>query len=271
MTGITETVTGEWMELSAGFSPEEPLYVITDMHGCLEAMDRLLSHRPADARLVFLGDAIDRGPDPLGVISVLMTDGRNMLLRGNHDAMAWFSQPDVLPSVLPSCKWMEQNWMYNGGGVTRIAFREALKAGAPCGGIAKAVPRLFEDYWLRGVGWWRSGNLVFVHGGLPGREGREWLSMEPSLAASHENSPYWFRPDMNELYRKPRMVDGEEVFVVFGHTPMSPSHALLPFGISLDRGYELKMAAEMRPAEGGRPARVRFVSTECDEIRRRRS
>ena len=75
------------MELSAGFSPEEPLYVITDMHGCLEAMDRLLSHRPADARLVFLGDAIDRGPDPLGVISVLMTDGRNMLLRVTDPAL----------------------------------------------------------------------------------------------------------------------------------------------------------------------------------------
>ena len=266
MTGITETVTGEWKELSAGFSPEEPLYVITDMHGCLEAMDRLLSHRPADARLVFLGDAVDRGPDPLGVISVLMTDGRNVLLRGNHDAMAWFSHPEVFARH----EWMEQNWMDNGGLVTLRAFREALDAGAPCGGTVRTVPRLFEDYWLRAAGWWRSGNILFVHGGLPEGEGREWLSMEPSYAASHENSPYWYR-EFGELYEAPRKVDGEEIFVVFGHTPMPESQALLPFGISLDRGYELKMAAEMRPAEDGRPARVRFVSTACDEIWRRRS
>ena len=65
-------------------------------------------------------------------------------------------------------------------------------------------------------------------------------------------------------------MDCEDVFVVFGHTPMPESQALLPFGISLDRGYELKMAAEMRPAEDGRPARVRFVTTECDEIWKRR-
>jgi len=269
MTGITETVTGEWKELATGFSPEEPLYMITDIHGCLEAMDRLLSHRPADARLVFLGDAVDRGPDPLGVISVLMSDGRNVLLRGNHDAMAWFAQPDVHPAVQPSCTWMEQVWMNNGGRVTRNAFREALLAGAPSGEIARTVPRLFEDYWLRGAGWWRSGNVLFVHGGLPQKEGREWLSMEPRLAASQEDSPYWYR-EFDELYEVPRKVDGEEVFVVFGHTPMPESQALLPFGISLDRGYELKMAAEMRPAEAGRPARVRFVTTECDEIWKRR-
>ena len=258
----TYTCTDAWEDLPAGFSPDEPLYVLTDIHGCREAMDRLLSRRPADARLVFLGDAVDRGPDPLGVISVLMEDSRNILLRGNHDAMAWFAQPDVFPSY----EWAAEDWMGNGGRVTLDAFREALDAGAPCGEIAATVPLAFEDYWWAGDEWWMSGNLVFVHAGLPRGKGREWLSMDPRLAASHNDSPYWWRPDRNEMFRKPRAVDGREVFTVFGHTPLPEFYALCPYGISLDRGYGLKMAAEIRPAENGRSAKVRFVSPECDEI-----
>jgi len=64
--------TTDWESLPVGFSPAEPLYVFTDIHGCFGAMSRLLSRRPPDTRLVFLGDAIDRGPFPLEVLAVLV-------------------------------------------------------------------------------------------------------------------------------------------------------------------------------------------------------
>ena len=215
---------------------------------------RLMTKRPEDARLVFLGDAMDRGPDPLGVLSFLMQDERNVLLKGNHDAMAWCSS---LPWGMTSSMWMR-----NGGWVTLDAFRETMDGGAPCGIDNGGVPKLFEEYWFRSRNWWRSGNVLFVHAGMPPWADAEWLEEDPERAVMHDDSFMWWRPERSaDLYRKPRTVDGKPVFTVFGHTPIPEEHTMFNYGISLDKGYVLKMAAEMRP--GGR---VRFVTTQCDEV-----
>ena len=266
MTNSTfATQTTEWQMLPAGFSVAEPLYVFTDIHGCFEAMERLLSKRPKDTRLVFLGDAVDRGPQPMEVLKVLMADKQNILLRGNHDAMAWYSQPDVYPTY----SWAFQDWRANGGMITRDAFRDALKHGAQPGEIASTVPMIFEDYWHFANNWWRSGNFLFVHAGLPDGKGRKWLGMPPLEAAMHMSSPYWWRPrDETDLYMEPREVDGENFFVVSGHTPLPEFFALCPYGITLDRSYKHKMAAEIRPAGNGQPATVRFITTKCNGYRK---
>lgn len=74
------------------------LYAIGDVHGCLDqlaAMHRLIAaeiarDRPADWRIVHLGDYVDRGPDSSGVLSFLAEakarDRRHVTLCGNHDA-----------------------------------------------------------------------------------------------------------------------------------------------------------------------------------------
>ncbi|MCX7807289.1 MAG: metallophosphoesterase [Deltaproteobacteria bacterium] len=60
--------------------------VIGDVHGCLEELDellRLLSVRSSD-RLVFVGDLLDRGPDPIGVLRRVRELGADCVL-GNHE------------------------------------------------------------------------------------------------------------------------------------------------------------------------------------------
>ncbi len=74
-----------------------PLYVIGDIHGRLDLLDRLIEaiYRDAGARgteslTVTVGDYIDRGPDSRGVIDRLMGNpfpGRFAALKGNHEAM----------------------------------------------------------------------------------------------------------------------------------------------------------------------------------------
>ena len=46
------------------------IYVTSDIHGHLRALDRVLEMAPPGAgdRLVFMGDMVDRGPDPIGVM-----------------------------------------------------------------------------------------------------------------------------------------------------------------------------------------------------------
>jgi len=61
--------------------------VVGDVHGCLEELDELLrkvDHRPGKDRLVFAGDLVDRGPDPVGVVRHARELGADSVL-GNHE------------------------------------------------------------------------------------------------------------------------------------------------------------------------------------------
>lgn len=61
--------------------------VIGDVHGCLAELDELLrklEHAPGRDRLVFLGDLLDRGPDPVGVLHRVRELGAECVL-GNHE------------------------------------------------------------------------------------------------------------------------------------------------------------------------------------------
>ncbi len=61
--------------------------VIGDVHGCLEELDellRLVELRAGFDRLVFVGDLLDRGPDPIGVVRRARELGAASVL-GNHE------------------------------------------------------------------------------------------------------------------------------------------------------------------------------------------
>jgi len=73
----------------------EPIYAIGDIHGQKAMLDRALAliaeDGGPDARIVFLGDYTDRGPDSKGVIETLIA-GRDAakpwsFVKGNHDKM----------------------------------------------------------------------------------------------------------------------------------------------------------------------------------------
>jgi bis(5'-nucleosyl)-tetraphosphatase (symmetrical) len=67
-------------------------YVIGDLQGCAHEAKLLLDRIDADAqgpaRMIFVGDLVNRGPDSLGAlrhIKALQEDGRAEALLGNHD------------------------------------------------------------------------------------------------------------------------------------------------------------------------------------------
>jgi bis(5'-nucleosyl)-tetraphosphatase (symmetrical) len=62
------------------------LIAIGDLQGCAGSLDRLLEQLPAAARLVFVGDIVNRGPDSLGTLRRVRALGeRAVALLGNHD------------------------------------------------------------------------------------------------------------------------------------------------------------------------------------------
>ncbi|EIX1533705.1 metallophosphoesterase [Cronobacter sakazakii] len=66
------------------------IFIVGDLHGCLEALVSALKRERFDPRvdaLISVGDLIDRGPDSLGCLRLI---GKRWFfaVRGNHEAMA---------------------------------------------------------------------------------------------------------------------------------------------------------------------------------------
>ena len=66
----------------------EPLYIISDVHGCAKSLHALIEQIPnkAKSRLVFVGDLIDRGKYSAQVVEFVKNGGYPCVM-GNHEAM----------------------------------------------------------------------------------------------------------------------------------------------------------------------------------------
>ncbi|HDM09065.1 MAG TPA: serine/threonine protein phosphatase [Desulfobacteraceae bacterium] len=69
-------------------------FIIGDIHGCLDMLKRLVEKikwDPAKDKLIFVGDYIDRGPDPKGVVdyilSLMAESSGIQCLIGNHEVI----------------------------------------------------------------------------------------------------------------------------------------------------------------------------------------
>jgi serine/threonine protein phosphatase 1 len=191
------------------------LYAIGDVHGRLDLLAEMHAQiaadimrvRPADWRIVHLGDYVDRGPDSRGVIEFLLRqtamDGRNISLAGNHDIgfldFLAEPQPDGLFALYGGVQTAQSYGV-------ELDLADMVGFGESCGALAAAVPRSHVDF-LRGLGRCASfGDFFFCHAGIrPG----------VALDAQDPLDLIWIRGDFHrhqELFPK---------VVVHGHTPVS--------------------------------------------------
>ena len=88
-------------------------WVIGDVHGCHDALERLLGLLPESDQLVFCGDVVGRGPDVVSTaerVWGLVRSGRATWLRGNHEQR--LSQDPVLQHALwPTSPDVAQLWV----------------------------------------------------------------------------------------------------------------------------------------------------------------
>ncbi len=191
-------------------------FAIGDIHGDRCHLETLLSRLPSlddGDTLVFVGDYVDRGPDSRGVIEILralpqQTPARVVTLRGSHeDAWLRVVSKGFPQFVLP---------MSNGCLATYRSFTGGpVPAEGELGGKEELLSLTRGDFfpadvleWMRTLPiWYEDDHAIYVHAGLPERDGR-WL--HPS-ELDDPKSLMWERSE--EFFRN---YNGKRV--VFGHT-----------------------------------------------------
>ncbi|MCK1368253.1 metallophosphoesterase [Bradyrhizobium sp. 62] len=195
------------------------IYAISDVHGCSHLLQQMLrvidadlaQSRPHHAIEVFMGDYIDRGPDPRSTLDILIERGRRgntVFLKGNHEAFLMRLLED--PSALAG-------WLDVGGAQTLMSYGLAppdLKRDEPASilrDLIQAMPiehlKFLENLRLS----FTCGDFFFVHAGVrPGIP----------LAAQTERDLLWIR---EEFLRSEKQFGK---YIVHGHTPVRRAELL---------------------------------------------
>ena len=63
------------------------VYACSDLHGMYKLWKQIENYLQEDDRLIFLGDAADRGTDGIQIMVELLADPRVTYLKGNHEDM----------------------------------------------------------------------------------------------------------------------------------------------------------------------------------------
>jgi serine/threonine protein phosphatase 1 len=195
----------------------QPLYAIGDIHGQLGELHRVLElierDGGLDARVVFVGDYADRGPDSKGVIETLVQgqrDGRNWIcLKGNHDRMfEWFMQeyPRHDAHLLVGLSWLHERL---GGDTTLASYSVTVNETTRHADVHASARQLVPDdhvAFLRALPLtYETEQLFFCHAGIrPG----------VPLAEQEEEDLVWIRQEFH------KSVDPHPKLIVHGHTPV---------------------------------------------------
>lgn len=189
------------------------LYAIGDVHGCRGLLEQMHARieaeiardRPADWRIVHVGDYCDRGPDTKGVLDLLIArmaaDARVICLRGNHDeGFASFLKVGRGAGV----------FVNNGGETTAASYGVEADFSTPDGtertraALAAAVPESHVALLAALPYTATFGDFFFCHAGI-----RPGVALDAQLA----DDLIWIRgPFLDYPLLHPKVI-------VHGHTP----------------------------------------------------
>ncbi|MBP1843497.1 serine/threonine protein phosphatase 1 [Rhizobium petrolearium] len=212
-------------------SPSYPIYVIGDVHGCVDelkaAETRIIADMQATKRtglVILLGDYVDRGPSSRHVLEHLIRPSelglKRLPLCGNHD--------DIFAKFLREPE-LYSDWLSLGGEQTLISYgidlhhlraRGRGRSAELSDLLAEAIPASHRQFLADLPVCLSIGELLFVHAGIrPGIP----------LDEQHDEDMLWIRePFLTEGPRLP-------LLVVHGHTPQ-PDLDLGPGRIGIDTG-----------------------------------
>ena len=187
--------------------------IVGDVHGMLAALLELLAQLRlmAGDRLIFVGDLVDKGPEPAGVVHHLASLAATapydiVLVDGNHE---------------------DRHRRYQRNLVERPVIAAQQAAEAPeLPTLAAELTEAGRAFLNTAVPFYRlrAHNLLIVHGGIPG-DMRRFPAGFVGLGQEKPGDPFWA-----DVY------DGRFGHVVFGHQPFLDGPAEFAHATGIDTG-----------------------------------
>lgn len=191
------------------------LYLVSDPHGDLCRFMNLLKHIDfkRNEKMVLLGDVLDRGPDPIGLLKYIrpmIQDGSITMLLGNHELFCI----QFLEGRLSS-----QKWIAFGGKTTYeqvTAMPETEKDDLLS--FLKSLPISYKGTSPI------FGDFVATHSGILERylvqkEGTEVYDAEASILKAYEKAPYELLCGC-DLHYLPKDAFFDK-YIIVGHVPFN--------------------------------------------------
>jgi serine/threonine protein phosphatase 1 len=217
-------------------------FVIGDIHGCHDAMLRLLQLVQPDSDrdiLIFLGDYVDRGPASRQVIATLLelrlTHRHLVTLMGNHEQM-----------LLDYLAGREKELFLTNGGIETLDSYGIINYADIW--TQNILPADHLDFLTNLHLWWEDENFIYVHAALesgvpPARQKRQWL-----------------------LWGRHGFLDSRQDFgkrVIYGHTPWpEPRVEANKIGIDTGAVYGGRLTCLVLPD-------LEFISVAADGLQSR--
>lgn len=208
--------------------------VIGDIHGCADQLQQLITQIHTSfggIPLYHVGDLIDRGTNPSGVLDLCIRENIQGTL-GNHEL--WFIQMTQTGKML---EWVREPIM--GGDPTFRSYR--VDPGSPRAGemLKQVVPEAHREYLLGLHAYLPLGKYVLLHTGLAEKV---WAGIDfrPSNELDFLEALVEHKPDLYFWHGcRPFEPAGVHAFKdycqVFGHTPLRQV-MVKPHYIALDTG-----------------------------------
>lgn len=188
-------------------------YIISDIHGCYEEYKQLLDkiHFSDDDELYVLGDAMDRGPEPIKVILDMMSRANVIYILGNHDYMMLSALKKLAVEVTEeNCEnYLSADdllnytyWIQDGGDVTSQQFVKLSRE------EQQDILSYLEDALVYEVLEDKGKKYILVHAGI-----HDFSEEKELTKYDFTNFLYW-RMDYNKRYYQ-----NQDIYVITGHTP----------------------------------------------------
>ena len=186
-------------------------------------LEKLIGSLPlgADDHLIFIGDYVDRGPDPCGVVSFLLEleqSHRCTFLIGNHEAM-----------FLSYLGW-DSPWHFGGEAFLKNGGDTTLLSYGYYNAEDFLLPEAHEQFYRNLQPHWVEGSYAFVHAGLS-RRSLQLSDIHYALSKERPADVLWQRSTAG-------LPHSLGITVVYGHTPMPDLQIRwnLPYTIGIDTG-----------------------------------
>ncbi|MBU0632161.1 metallophosphoesterase [bacterium] len=205
-------------------------YVIGDVHGNYDTLLALVKKLPSDAKLIFVGDLIDRGDKSAEVIRFVRENGCQSVM-GNHEELTFTFGYLVVSSYENATPLALHNFWYSNGGIETLLSYGLIE-------LADGKPQKVKDYenalqrFKDDIRWMETLPLYIE---LEGK----YIAEKPVVVSHAPIDSVWDLRNVESMYdtfhktattnRKNPSKDAK-IFNIFGHTPVE-------FGPEVEENY----------------------------------